>query len=254
MRLKHFYYFFYYFWQKPKRVITFLKTGRVSNVEFQVNHELKLIYVLNPKVATSTITYFLAGLDKNDVESIKDHSEKQKKLGIEYLNNLEVLADYRNHGYRVFSFVRNPYWRLVSFFKNKYVLQSDGRYKKRAFAMSCGLDEVAGFADMVRRLVEIPDSLADTHFMPQYSILFRKSYDFSYDFIGRLEQFDEDFIWLKKLVSVDFTERPSQVNKTESKSNEELFHFFDQELEQLVYKRFKDDFDFFGYPRLIFNG
>jgi hypothetical protein len=249
--LKRIGYLIYYIWQKPQRLRLFIRYGLISGVQVQINHEKKLVYVLNPKVGTTTITFYLAGRSEPEIRSAKSHVQKQRLLGITHLVDKKQLSALQAEGYFVFSFVRNPYARIVSFFKNKYVLQEDGLYRSQDFAQNLSLKKVKDFDEVVTKIHSIPDSISDTHFMSQTSVLYQGSDGgFNYDFIGKLESFEEDFrLILDKVEGVV----PVWQNKTSANTVAKLHEFISPELEALIYDRFQEDFERFSYPRITYK-
>lgn len=238
--LKNIFAFFYYVYKKPSRFFHFIKTGYITGIEIIIDHDKKFVYVLNPKVATSTIVEFLSGVK---YRSTPDMSQKQKKKlrGISYLKGAGQLEDLKSQGYFVFTFVRDPYDRLVSLFKSKYKLRADGKYEKEKFALSYGLDVVDDFEDMVKKICEIPDSLSDTHFMSQAAILYGQAKGFNYDFIGRLESFDSDFSFIEE--KLGDSRAVNKCNAISIKNNLTSSDF----LKRVIRSRYKNDYFIFSY-------
>lgn len=251
MTSTQFYDLLFYSWQKPKRLVNFFKTGYVSSIEMVVSHEKKMIYVLNPKVATTSIVEYLSGVEDEFVSSKLTQKQIRSLKKISYIKDANQLREFQRNGYFIFSFVRNPYARLISMFKQKYTLQENGKYKKRAFALSRHLEYVDDFEDMVKRISSIPDEFSDTHFMSQSAILYGQAFDLKYDAIGHLESFDEDFEKVTQSVS-GLSGKPQVKNKTSSSGSLDYKEWFSSELSELVYDRFEQDFNKFGYSKLSF--
>ncbi len=89
----------------------------------------------------------------------------------------------------VFSFVRNPYDRLRSAYLNKIVQPQ----KKGRFRVSAGFapDALPAFSDFVLALADQPPERHNPHWRGQALNL--SAGRISYDFIGRLECFAEDW-------------------------------------------------------------
>lgn len=236
----------YYSWQRPERMLNYLQTGYVSGIEVVINHEKKCVYVLNPKVATTSIVRFLSNYDPDELEKTTSHKKKRKLKGISYLKGAAQLEQLQREGYFVFSFVRNPYTRVISFFKQKYTLEQGKGYKHRAFALSRGLERVASFEDMVKKMASIPDEVADTHFMSQTAILYEQAKGVDYDFVGKLETFETDFANVQNACGISSV--PGKDNATQ---NDDWQSYLSVETERLIYERFKSDFIEFGYERFF---
>ncbi|MBE0470635.1 MAG: sulfotransferase family 2 domain-containing protein [Methyloprofundus sp.] len=243
-RLDKFSALMYYSWQKPSRLIHYLKTGYVTGVEVLINHDLKSIYVLNPKVATTSIVEMLSTKPHQGGRIFHSHRKQQQAKGISYLD-VKQIKDLQKRGYFVFTFVRNPYSRAVSFFKQKYTYIEGFGFKKRAFALSRGLEHVHSFDDMIEKMVNIPDSHADTHFMSQTAILYGQFEGLEYDFIGKLEDFNTGFDFVKKELKIK-----SEIVSKNTTENKDWARLYSKKTLNLVLERYRSDFSTFGYLRL----
>ena len=154
----------------------------------EVSPELGLVYVRNPKVATSTLLPWLdwlhSGQQRDDVRG--DLSlPKPGQLGWDHVMRMIDGEAFR------FSFVRDPVTRFESAYRSKILRPTPPRTQ---------VLEVLGRADDPSTEVTFEDFLTaveqqeplhmDLHWRPQHLNLMHPV--FSYDLLGRLERFDED--------------------------------------------------------------
>jgi len=134
----------------------------------------------------------------------------------------------------IYTFVRNPYDRLIStFFYLKNGGRNNGDKKDR--------DKYIGnssFEDFVKTKL-INASKNQIHFRPQkYWIPNGAS------FIGKFENLENDFNEVKKIVGIKGNLQ--HLNKTSHKDYRE---YYNDELANIVYKVYEEDFEEFGYDK-----
>jgi len=221
---------------------------RRETPEIWLIEERKVGYIQIPKVATRTIQECLAKcyaslnnesipdiLDKNEVREIEDKTAyhlSQKKISA--LTN----------EYFLFCFVRNPYDRLYSAYKNKVVEPVHSGAKN--ILENHGVELGMGFKEFVDIVVSIPDRDIDRHLRSQ-------SWFLTYEgrilprYIGKLETFDADWSKLNSRFNLGMVRHK---NSTASLSATDFASQYSTELEEKVFNRYKEDFEFFGYERL----
>lgn len=161
--------------------------------------------------------------------------------------------------YFKFAFVRNPYDRLVSGYKDK--IQSPGQTgiinSQKEFYRDMP------FKEFVKIVSKTPDSKIDRHFRSQSWFLTHKhgknknknksknkKQKLIPDFIGKLENLNEDYKKaMKKLGIKNPVELPhankGKINKNKQKKYKDYYK--DKEIKKLVQKRYKKDFELFDY-------
>lgn len=156
----------------------FRKYYQADPREFLVFDDRKLVYLVIPKVACTSIKNMSARAYGIHTEEIYRIHQREKwsayQVGL-------LQEDYP--GYCKFAFVRNPFSRLVSCYQDK-VLSSgpDGLYlKEQTFP---GISSEMSFADFVQQVARIPDRLADRHFKSQYANLYHRG-KLLVDYIGK---------------------------------------------------------------------
>lgn len=202
----------------------------------------KVIYLPVPKAASSSILAYLSeGETRGDQLSYSNVSELRDRV---------QLRLYAKRGYFIFSFVRNPYARIVSFFRNKYKWDTkDEKYHANGFNARHGIERVGSFADLVHRIQYIPDSVIDRHLLPQSSTLYPISdYRRLINYVGKVENLAEDFAPITKR----YDDRPMNIRANVNRSGQTDWRaYYTKPLAKMVYKRYRDDFELFGYQRGI---
>lgn len=96
-----------------------------------------------------------------------------------------------------------------------------------------------GFETFIKKITKIPKECADKSFTPQ-SLNFYSNY--SIDFIGRIENFPKSFDKLKKIYGFDELE-------IHTLEKSEWIKYYNDEIANLVYNFFEEDFNLFGYEK-----
>lgn len=179
----------------------------------------------------------------------------------------------------IFTFVRNPYSRAFSGYKEK-IIQTytmleefektskndqllERRLKRRITRIKeLGLDikNKPSFEEFLKGLTKIPPKLADIHFAPQSYLM--AIHAIPYDFIGRLEIYDEDMDRLSGLIfgKTDFWRKAESrdgglrnVNYKGGGSKQNLLNESTETSIRLIKQYYADDFNYFGYSTDIEN-
>lgn len=215
-------------------LIHLIKYGYYSfSIErYNVYSEKKLCYIDIPKTASTSIKKLMIdvlGYDLEEYDIQNFHSRKFAKN--HFINN----GDYFS-----FSFTRNPYERLVSTYLNRYK-GGEGITRTYDYYLFGLLQEDKGFEHFVKKIVQIPDWLAEDHFVSQYATLYDKNNKCKVDFVGKFENIAQDW----KIVQ-DYTNLPELPHLNQSNLID-WTNFYTLETAQLVYQRYKKDFEYFGY-------
>jgi len=243
MELRNFFLMLIYLGENPGRLPYLVRNKAISRTFVIKNDSMKLAYIVNPKVASSSITALLAS--DVDVESLEGKPTRQKHALLQKraLHTYDEISRLREAGYFVFSFVRNPYARIVSFYKNKFEPAGNGYLRTKRFAIKHQFRKMRDFNDVVRVICNTPDYLSDAHFMSQTRILFGPDGVNHLDFIGKLEKIDEDFDIISRRANLG----PIGRRNPSSSANQEWMDYFTPDLAHMIHERFKSDFDLLGY-------
>jgi len=199
-----------------------------------------VVYVNNPKVASSTIKLALQRdmLDDPSYQpatSVHDHAASPLPRWPELTQDS---VDKALEGRFVFSFVRCPFTRLRSAYLNKIMTgQKQGAPREHA---GFDADEVPDFAAFITAVCAQDPSLHNPHWRAQAINL---SYvHLSYDFIGRLENFEAD--WARLATQLGLPPMPERAGQQTGTTPDTLYT---AKSAALVADAFAVDFETFGY-------
>ncbi len=185
-----------------------------------INHKHKFIFIHIPKNAGTSIrnSFDIKGYDKQVVSKRYPHStcsEIKEYCGEKVWNE-----------YYKFAFIRNPFDRLVSF----YHFHKSDQYKHK-------IGRERAFNQSFKEWVMNTNDKNVTHSQCYYL-------NDEINFIGRYENLQIDFNKVCKATKITKYTLP-HFNKSQHESWQ---HYYDQELQDFVYKRYRLDFNRFNYP------
>jgi len=188
---------------------------------------------------------------KNAMSSIiKNLSENTEALLVEKSNN-QIKEEYPH--YYKFTFVRNPYDRLVSCYEDKINNEEAEDYLEGIFKGFLKYGQKfwrkMSFKDFAKNVASIPDKYSDPHFRSQYKYITDKKGDVIVDFIGKIENLEKDYKKVTKKMGIKNSSKLS--HKRKSKRKRDWREYYDEETKKLVYRRYKKDFELFGYSPQI---
>ena len=228
--------------------------------------EYKCVCMTVPKVACTTVKvtlYYLAG---NPAPTESNHVHGlDVGLFLRKYSTEEIVEILTSPEWVRFCFVRNPYHRLLSAYKSKIGNPSDSQYLWLHDAIREKLNYPAGdgcprakvtFADFVRFLSECggkvryelkPDAIYDGHFNAQSRILMQDL--IKYDFIGRFENFADDFKTVLTRLGAPEETIALASEKRNATAHVPLNAAYSRELAALALELYRDDFEAFKYDR-----
>jgi hypothetical protein len=222
------------------------------------SRELKYLYVLNPKVASTTVRNRLHELNgypplENPVD-VMGHKGSGFWLP-RHMSDAELEEVCRTGDYFRFSFVRNPFDRLVSGYtyfqkgiRNRDLLARRERLLLRRLdpKQDYKTRTLLDFPAFVRAVCTERTYVQDQHWRRQVDILKVDLID--YDFIGKMETFTSDMLSvLERLNASD--EIKARVDQKTNKSSRTMTTaaLYDTTTADLVRTAFARDFSTFGY-------
>lgn len=219
---------------QSRRILRLGKKNKQDlKVEKLINNNVKFIYAANPKVATRSMYKLL-------------QSNYNSQLCIKHKNFDEIYTENREaFNYFHFTFVRNPWARVYSCWKDK--ISTENKFCDIfIITKHKGLYPDMPFDHFVEWLLsnEGSDATADRHWMSQVEVL-GIEYGIKYDFIGKIEElstFETELFSKIGLSSCSLEVKNSSLTKQDEYKN-----VYTRDLIQLVYKRYKNDVDKFGY-------
>ena len=203
------------------------ETRRGKSLKPFVDH--KCIFVHIPKCAGISVAYTLFGHRGGAHYSI----EKYQKI----FTKTEFEEFFK------FTIVRNPWDRLVSAYH--YFLQGGRNEKDRRWAEK-HLSKYETFNDFVKEWISRDRVFKSLVFRPQYSfVCLPGSLTPTVDFIGRFENLDADFSYIKKKLAISAPDLPS-LNKSKARKND-YRKYYNGETRQIIADVYREDIELFDY-------
>lgn len=224
---------------------------------FNISSRHRYVYVGNPKTGGSSLKSALVELEMRDTSSSLDYYDpktfRDRNISpLELLDKLPTkspLAYLVNEGYKFITIVRNPYTRLLSCYRDKII---KGEHQKAKILCLLGYDQrdlhhPISFDEFAQVVVGQSNYEMDPHWRVQktqilYSLL-------PYSLIGRFESYQSDFEKIFQELGVNKTDTPKlrHLHSTKSDRRERCKDFYTPALQELVYNRYRQDFEQFGY-------
>ncbi len=209
----------------------------------------KYMYVETPKVGCTTIKSLLIRAELDRDFEFSDDEHVHRRFLSPLLNPRQVgeFSSFLQGNVFKFCFVRDPYSRLLSNYLDKIANPNAWRDRmalKISAQLGIAFPDIT-FAQFVDAVVRQPVEEMDTHWRTQYFQTFQET--IKYDFVGRFETFKEDLRQVCSKVGIDFDKwyRREAVHATNAK--DQLGEFYTSQIRELVYSKFRIDFDHFGY-------
>ncbi|MDU0355700.1 sulfotransferase family 2 domain-containing protein [Paraglaciecola aquimarina] len=198
---------------------------------------IDLVYLSNPKVASSSISYMLMMQSYLSQSDIGEHSE----LGKAITNRRPITKPYPK--LPIFTFVREPIDRFVSYYNNKFVNAPTNGFELKhldrlGFSPTMSIDEV------VNHMLDIPVYKMEHHAQPQFRIVCKDNNPIA-DFVGKVEKIAHEWPVLAKLSGQNL-----QLGLFRNKTSNKSFNTEDISPSTLLnlYKYYEGDYLLFDYP------
>lgn len=208
------------------------------------------IYFFLPKVGCSSLKAYIANIlemEKDEHFPNKTTIHDRTLYPFPFASELELAHEYAD--YFKFSFVRNPWSRLFSCYQSKIrpAYFSD-KYFTKGLPMTLKFREDLfwggmTFPEFVNAVCATPDWEADTHFQSQYYQLSQMGALTSLDFIGKLENMEEDFQLIQEHTGLP----KMKLDKLNTSHERAYTSHYTPALRAKVAARFAADIDIFEY-------
>ncbi|WP_421722889.1 sulfotransferase family 2 domain-containing protein [Bauldia sp.] len=236
--------------------------------------KLRLIYVTNPKAASSSIFKLmlaLSGVQPNMParkalrrDSFKAIARDAGVSRIKFSRKRARRFQKRHANYTFFTFVRDPYSRCVSNYYNKLnrVAKEYSRndyYFAKAMQIASGpaawsshlrgiafLKKRISFEDYVRLLREHGIDFSHHFGLQRTAISYN---DLKFDFIGKVESFDYDIDVLLGNAGAARTNDDKPTRENVSSGKQDMNDLLTDDLKRAIYAMYQPDFETFGYDR-----
>ena len=180
-----------------------------------INHEHKFIFIHPNKCGGNSIEYLFQGYIKIDHANLRRYQIKYPDQYDDYFK---------------FGFSRNPFDRLVSVYHGRTqgkLIAPDIELAKHSFKSS----------------VKLGNKGVMKHCPSLTSFFCNQNFDVDMDFIGRFENYQEDFDIICDKIGIPRQQLPHK-NKSKHKHYTE---YYDDETREIVAKRYAKDIEYFGY-------
>lgn len=213
-----------------------------TNRLVHVNPAYKVGYYETPKVLSTSITRMMVTDAGIPVEKDMIYKAMADNFALHSVSN-EVIQEVKF----TFAFVRNPFARLVSLYKDKVVgRKSQNLWSVYSDYMGGILRETESFADFAYWVSKIDDTIAEYHFISQYTRLYEMPLNkerLPIDFIGKFESVVTDWAYIQEKTGLPDLGHFNQTAKDDWRD------YYDLKTAELVYQRYQKDVEAFGYEK-----
>lgn len=227
-----------------------------------ISDKYRFVYFVVPKVACSSVKVALIPLFEDLDPTPYQTSQKNAKsvrmhklfADSSYQINREQFLKRFEEGeysdYFKFAFVRNPWDRLVSCWLHKLSTDTSPGLKAPA-TLAKQVYSGMPFSEFVEVVANTPDSEANIHFKSQSSMVCDGSTEYHgspylVDFVGRFENLSGDFGAVAKRIGAEHELELGHLMRRNTEARP-YTEFYDKELRNVVYERYREDIERFGY-------
>jgi hypothetical protein len=237
--------------------------------DYLLDPQQRFIYCPIAKAACSSVKRWFLEIS-GDTRPFRGHDDARLAEYTLRMQHGAALSLLRNERVFTFTFVRNPWSRLVSAYLNKCLtlnkiserfLRSLGQGNEVEQGRVLRLQPTVTFRQFVHFLSTGNSRQFDVHWRPQYLFL----RDNRFDFIGRVEQLENDFAKVSARLGIDHPLGHINVTRYDRQSSDDIVadctpqqlqargaypdyrQFYPPDLQQLVGQIYARDIELFGY-------
>jgi hypothetical protein len=203
-----------------------------------------LVYVKNPKAASSTVMLWLDRLHTGDFAFDTDKAHRDSHLPTADAVGWDVVSDMLAGSAFRFTFVREPLGRFESAYHNKVARLGRWRMKVQTLlGLPKDRDARVTFEQFLTAIEQQDPLEMDLHWRPQHLNLMHPLV--SYDLVGHVETFDKDVAELRRHVELPELEMESR--NVSRRRPETSVYDGRPDLVRRVREVFAEDFEIYGY-------
>jgi hypothetical protein len=227
--------------------ITLWKFNYSINISLKYNY----LYFETPKAGCTTIKATLQKMELERTGGSCGHPSCVHDRNFSPLLRPSQISRFsefvRQPGLFKFCFVRNPYTRLLSAYLEKMLTN---KRPKRIVLHALGrnpadLDVDVSFDEFIDVVCGQKVRDMNTHWMVQYYLTCQDL--IKYDFVGKIENFDQDFDFVLSKLSENYRQYISKEVSHATNAGMHLETYYSSELSKKVQEKYKKDFEYFGY-------
>lgn len=197
------------------------------------------------KCGTTTLTHFL--LTMMTEYKTHDNIQYRRKILKEsclFMNDfISTLLDEKTFK---FSVVRNPFIRVLSGYFDRIIKERDQLvYESFGLSQEEPLINFKDFLKCIQQQYQINMKTINVHFRPQWAL--NLSEIIPYNFIGKLENFYEDFFYIIRRIGAPGTPETYNLAPHATNAAERLAAYYDAESINIVREIYEKDFTLYQY-------
>ncbi|BDY13547.1 sulfotransferase family 2 domain-containing protein [Hydrogenimonas cancrithermarum] len=217
----------YHHWQEYKYHQNLRKTPGNTYKRFD---ETRSIFIHIPKAGGISIIKSLYG---DQAEGIGHRTYKHFKW---------IFGEENYNDYFKFTFVRNPFDRLLSAYS---FLKKGGMNAMDKEFGETTLKPYDTFEKFVMQWLTPENADSWVHFIPQYKYLYDENKNLMVNFVGRFENFNEDYEKIRHKIGTG--EKLKHLNKSKDKKGENYRDIYTPQMIEKVVSVYKQDLKLFDY-------
>lgn len=232
---------------------------RELNYVLNISDVYRYVLVNNPKTGLTSMKQGLIELETADAPTAPQSPHDTRNDPFLRLTDLRTTAPLTHlirRGFTFVTMVRNPFTRLLSGYRStilRHEAVDDPRRERwlTALGLPRSRHTAVGFDEFVAIVVRQSDREMDPHWRTQTTQILHDHLPF--DFIGRFETIDDDFRRLLGAIGVPAKITPAIRHRNPSGASVDLRDWYPDELAGQVRRRYRRDFEVFGYPSSLPN-
>jgi hypothetical protein len=211
----------------------------------RISHEYNFLSISIQKTGTKTIRDTLDQIDNVILSNVDPKSPYYQHVTAQRLKEEFDDKGWVWDDYFKFTFVRNPWAREVSMYSYKQKMAHEWKHGLAKFSKKIPTDLIQGknCNEFIKKHPTLKDAIMKTHITSQYDFIYDKNGKQLIDFIGKLENLQEDFNTICDKIGIPKQKLPHR-NKTKHKHYTE---YYDDETRSIVAEKYAKDIEYFGY-------
>ena len=200
-----------------------------------INHKHKFIFIEVHKTGSSTTQAVL--------QNVLNESNRTKHVPLDYYLN-KFPTKFNN--YFKFMFVRNPWSRVISLYKREVRRKS---YSGDLESFINKIEFATSFCEVIgEQTLDLPRSKLEKLNQIDYGKI-NGSDKIHMDFIGRIENLENDLRFIFKKINLDWSENiwGKYKNSNRGSYKKHYTEYYNNKTKKIIGEKFAEDIEYFGY-------